>query len=320
MYGSVYPRPVARGARVATVVVSFQQPDDTVRAVETVQAGDYLGNTVIVVDNDPAGRPGSELHRRLDPTVTYLPMGFNSGYAAGNNAGIRRGQALHDIDYAWVLNPDTVAEPAALGALVAAADAFPDAAVVGSRLVDQRRRALYNGATVDPVTGQTRHLGNGVPLASLTESEPFDTDYANGASLLIRMSLVPMIGLIPEDYFLYFEETDFALHCQSLGFRVLVAPGSVVRHDRRSWGALPTSTYIYYMVRNRETFSRRWGFDADGAHRGPTDEFVAGWRARIGANRPDLVSQFDQLVSAALAAGTAGETGPSDVPKGVELG
>lgn len=305
---------------MATVLVNFDQPPDTVAAVAAVQAGEYLDNAMFVVDNSPDAAANGPLHRQLDATIGYLPMGFNSGYAAANNVGARRGIELHDVDYVWVLNPDTVPERAALAELVAAADNYPDAALIGSRLVDARGRTLYNGATVDATTGQTRHRDNGRPLGALPEQHPFDTDYVNGASMLIRTCLIPMIGLIPEDYFLYFEETDYALRCRSLGLRVIVAPRSVVRHDRRSWGELPTSSYVYYMVRNRELFSARWAYDVDGAHRRATTEFVAGWRAKIERNRPELVAPFDELVREAISNGEAGETGRSEAPVRVRLG
>lgn len=304
---------------MATVLVNFGQPDDTVSAVEAVQSGSYLDNTVVVVDNDPDAVRDGALHQRLDPTVSYLPMGENTGYAAGNNAGIRLATDLHDVEFAWVLNPDTIPEPRALAGLVEAAERCPDAAVIGSRLVDGAGRTMYNGAAIDPVSGQTRHLDAGRPLRALSQREPFDTDYANGASMLIRLALVPIVGLIPEEYFLYFEETDYALRCQSRGFRVVVAPDSIVRHDRRSWGRLPTSTYIYYMVRNREIFSRRWGFDEGGAHRAATEFFVSGWREKINGFRPELVPVFDDLVVRAIAEGEAGMTGFSEVPTEMRL-
>ncbi len=304
---------------MATVLVNFGQPDDTVSAVEAVQSGDYLDNTVVVVDNDPDAVIGGALHQRLDPTVSYLSMGENTGYAAGNNAGIRWAMELHDVEFAWVLNPDTTPEPRALAGLVEAAEQCPDAALIGSRLVDASARTMYNGASIDPVTGQTRHLDVGRPLGGLPERAPFDTDYANGASMLIRTALVPIVGLIPEDYFLYFEETDYALRCQARGFRVVVAPGSVVRHDRRSWDRLPTSAYVYYMVRNREIFSNRWGFDEGDAHKAATGHFVSGWRDKICGVRPDLVPAFDELVSRAISDGEAGVVGFSDVPVRVVL-
>lgn len=304
---------------MATVLVNFGQPDDTVSAVEAVQSGEYLDNTVVVVDNDPEAVVGSSLNQRLDATVSYLPLGCNTGYAAGNNAGIRLAKDLHDVEFAWVLNPDTIPEPRALAGLVEAAEQCPDAALIGSRLVDSAGRTMYNGASVDPVSGQTRHLDIGRPLRSLSQREPFDTDYANGASMLIRLALVPIVGLIPEDYFLYFEETDYAMRCQSLGFRVVVAPESIVRHDRRSWGQLPTSTYVYYMVRNREIFSQRWGFDEGGAHRAATDFFVSGWREKINGFRPELLPVFDGLVARAITDGEAGITGFSEVPTVMRL-
>ena len=219
----------------------------------------------------------------------------------------------------WVLNPDTLVTPDALSRLVLAADADPGAAIVASRLLSADGASiLYDGATIDPVSGATTLLGSGSPASGAPANEARVTDYAHGASMLLRTTAMAHLGRMTEDYFLYFEETDFSLRARRAGARVLVEPRSVVRHTRRSWGDLPTSTYIYYMVRNREIFSERWGFDRIAA-RGVTDHFTASWRGRVRQHRPDLVDTFDTLVASALADGIAGRGGRSDLPSELVL-
>jgi GT2 family glycosyltransferase len=311
----------SRRPRVVTIVLNYQYPDDTLEAVASVQAGDFLDAAVVVVDNGPDGDEHARLRAGLDPCVGLLPTGANLGYAGGNNAGIRFALDRYDPELIWLLNPDTVADPSALGVLVATMQEHPEAALVGSRLVDaDGATVLYDGAEIDPRTGATRHVGAGRPVPDLPPTPAHDTGYANGASLLLRTDLLDLLGFIPEDYFLYFEEADYALRAKEAGFRVLVEPRSVVRHARRSWDAIPSSAYLYYMVRNREIFSRCWGFDAEQAHRPVTNLFVTQWREKVNRARPDLVAVFDAVAEQAMADGEAGVVGYSDVPARLPLG
>ncbi|TAK68412.1 MAG: glycosyltransferase family 2 protein [Actinomycetota bacterium] len=303
---------VRTGPRVVAVVLHYGDPDDTVAAVRSIAAGSWLDATVAVVDNDEEPDPDA-LRRRLDPTVRYLPAGGNLGYAGGNNLGLQLAREL-GADYAWLVNPDARAGVDALAELVAAADATPTAALVGSRLVaGTPARIRYDGAEIDVRSGETRLLREGMPADEAPAGAAIDTDYAHGASVLVRTARLPLLGLIPEQYFLYFEETDWALRARALGLRVLVAPRSVVVHERRSARRIPSAGYVYYMVRNREIFAATWGFDIDGA-RGVTDQFVSGWRRRLAQARPDLLDRYDALVAAARADGAAGVVGRSDVP------
>ena len=300
--------------RVAVVVLNYLANDDTWAAVESVQRGAFLESLIVVVDNSPEVETTESLRARLDPCVTLVRSGDNIGYAAGNNLGIRTALDLAPVDYIWVLNPDTIVAPDALNRLVLAADSDPGAAIVASRLVSADGASiLYDGATIDPISGATTLLGSGSPVSGSPANGAHATDYAHGASMLLRTTAMSHLGQMTEDYFLYFEETDFSLRARRAGARVLVEPQSVVRHTRRSWGVLPTSTYIYYMVRNREIFSERWGFDRVAA-RAVTDSFTASWRGKVRQHRPELVDTFDRLVAGALADGAAGRSGPSNLP------
>ena len=314
-----YSHPVTDRPRVAVVVLNYLAVDDTRTAVESVQRGDFLESLIVVVDNSPDVRVTESLRAHLDPCVTLVRAGDNIGYAAGNNLGIRKALELAPVDYVWVLNPDTLVAPDALSWLVLAADSDPGAAIVASRLVSADGASiLYDGATIDPVSGATTLLGSGLPTSGSPANAARATDYAHGASMLLRTASMAHLGRMTEDYFLYFEETDFSLRARRAGSRILIEPRSVVRHTRRSWGELPTSTYIYYMVRNREIFAERWGFDPV-ASRGATDHFTASWRGRVRQHRPDLVDTFDALVAGALADGVAGRAGRSDLPSELVL-
>ena len=94
---------------------------------------------------------------------------------------------------------------------------------------------------------------------SLIPDTIYDVDYVAGTSLFCRTKLFDEVGLIPERYFLYFEETDWCLKARKKGHRVAVIPSSQIYHTKRSQvGKLPTKTYFYYYIRASVLFMLKY--------------------------------------------------------------
>jgi GT2 family glycosyltransferase len=141
------------------------------------------------------------------------------------NAGISA--ALREkpvVDYVWVLNNDTLAEPATLSRMVALAESDSKIGIIGSQLVDAdgsgRIQAAGGGAI-------NRWLGT-----TSTHLKPSSKacDYLVGASLLVRRSLLRQVGGFDERYFFYFEDTELSLRARRAGWRLAVAQDATVVH------------------------------------------------------------------------------------------
>jgi GT2 family glycosyltransferase len=144
-------------------------------------------------------------------------------------------------DFVWILNNDTIAEPAALSRMVALADPDPTIGIVGSRLVDAdgsgRVQAMGGG-------GVNRWLGT----TSTYYSAPTGSyGHLIGASLLVRTTLLRRIGGFDERYFFFLEDTDLSLRALGAGWRLAVAEDATVIHrqgasiDSGSAGRSPRS-------------------------------------------------------------------------------
>jgi GT2 family glycosyltransferase len=122
--------------------------------------------------------------------------------------------------------------------------------------------------------------------------------------------MLEAVGLLPEDYFLYFEETDYCREVRAAGWRTLVDDRVSIVHRKRSSGLLPTPYYLYYMTRNRMLFASRH-FDADPALVLADFEraFLTPWRSKVEQHAPGWLPQFDELVSWALHDARSGVTG-----------
>ena len=259
-------------SEVVAVVLNYQNDADTLRCVESVARCGYQALRVLVVDNGSERRTLDRLRNGLDPTVEVLISPDNLGYAGGNNLALKR-ILDSDANFAWVLNPDIVVHPDALDHLVRTGHRHPDAGIVGSRILyggSNPAKIWFDGGIIDwETSGSPSHLLMGALEADHAPGFPYDVDYVTGAGMLLRVAMMRHVGLIPEDWFLYFEETEYNLRVQEAGWRTMVDPRSRLHHFQRSTGHVPQPTYIYYFIRNRYRFGiERRGSISEGDREG----------------------------------------------------
>jgi GT2 family glycosyltransferase len=195
--------------------------------------------------------------------VTLIESNTNLGFAGGCNLGIQAALAA-TFEFVWLLNTDTVVHRDALGALIARARRDPGIGMVGSTIRyydDPQTIQAMGGGRLDPARAAARHIGEGLSLEHLPKSGEcveHDLSFVFGASMLVSRSLIETVGLMAEDYFLYYEELDWAMR-SSAHFRLGYAPDSHVFHKsgRSSSKVLPIyAATLYY--RNRVRFISRF--------------------------------------------------------------
>jgi GT2 family glycosyltransferase len=170
---------------------------------------------------------------------------INMGYATGCNSGIR--YALHrDFQFIWLLNNDTRVHPDSLTALLACADTNANAGIFGSTVVDfyqHDRVQCAGGCYYWPLATVFKYARSGRKLDDVI-SIPLKKglDYIYGASMFIRSDVLKRVGVLNEDYFLFYEEIDFCHRAQSAGYLLKWCPQSIVSHQQsKSFKNLGTS-------------------------------------------------------------------------------
>jgi GT2 family glycosyltransferase len=303
--------------RVVTIVLNYQNPEDTEACVSALRRSTDLDQSLIVVDNGPSGTPENDrLKSLVGSHGVLLTTGGNLGYAAGNNVGIRLALQQRP-EFIWLVNPDLRVEPNTLELLLDTADTFRDAAAIGPRIVyggAGPTRIWFDGGIFDPAdAGRTGHLHDGKQESDFPPGNPYDTDYVTGACLLLRTDAIRQVGLLPEDYFLYFEETDYCRQMDGRGWRLIVNPQARAHHFKRSSGALPTVSYVYYMRRNKEIFARRLGLDVSAAVAHFDRVWTVPWRTKVSQRAPEWLSVFDDIIALAETDAKEGRTGRQDL-------
>lgn len=249
------------------VILNWNGWRDTHACLESLAGLTYPNAHVLVVDN--ASEDGSEARlRELHPALTLLQSGANLGFAGGNNVGLR--YALENgAEYVWLLNNDTLVEPDALTALVDKMQREPDLGLCGSTLLyeaDRNTVQALGGARYNRWLGTVEHIGQHQPRTQSVDEGAVEgqLSYLIGASTLASKSFLERVGLLQDDYFLYFEELDWAARARGT-FRLGYAAESVVYHKEGSSiggtdRAKTTKSYTadLYALKNRVRFTRRF--------------------------------------------------------------
>ena len=198
--------------------------------------------------------------------LTIVRSGGNLGFAGGNNVGIVAA-GLGRYSHFWLLNTDTVIRHDALQQLLARAQATPAVGMVGSSLIyysEPDKLQAQGGSSLDVNGLRARHLGEGSAVRQLPDNPQAvaaveaQMAYVVGASMLVSAAFIRDIGPMCEDYFLYFEEADWAYRAHgrhALGY----APRSWVFHKVGGSSAKPHSEFaLNLLYRNQLRFAARF--------------------------------------------------------------
>lgn len=276
------------------VIVTFNSADVIVDCLETLLSASRGRLRVVVVDNAStdqtvarirdwaAGRgeqaPAAELPFNAAPVakpipvaedvaasgVTLLQAGQNLGFAGGVNIGLRHLQQDSSVGYFWVLNPDCVTPPETVDGLLRYLSEKAPQGMIGGRVnyLSTPDVIQIDGGTVKWTTGVTGNIHLGASHARTAAPDASDLDFITGASMIVSRSFLDQVGLMREDYFLYYEEVDWAMRRGDLPLHYC-ADLLVYHHAGTSIGS-PTVSRIaspfslYFKHRGRMMFLRRF--------------------------------------------------------------
>lgn len=253
---------------LAIVVVDNASPDGTADLIERWARGEA----------EQAPDPASPVPLRAAPkplplairapgevvegSLTLIRWGLNRGFAYGVNRGLEALKSRDDVAAFWVLNPDCVAPPETPGRLrdFAFSERF---GLAGGRCRFYQRPDIVqtDGGKVSRSTGVCRGIHAGCPAAETPLPADDELDFISGAHLLVSRDYLDTVGLMPEDYFLYYEEVDWAYRRGTFALRVV--PGADIFH--RGGASIGSGTFVrapnsfanYFNHRNRMWFVRR---------------------------------------------------------------
>ncbi|MBI3761467.1 MAG: glycosyltransferase family 2 protein [Chloroflexi bacterium] len=260
---------------LAIVILNWNTRDLLRECLRSIFASDGdFSFRVCVIDNASTDA-SAEMALAQFPQAMLIRNPVNSGYAVGNNLGLRAfgfqsSVASHQPPvagnqsaignppsaiprYALLLNPDTVLPPAALADMLAYMEAHPEAGAAGPKLVlldgslDLACRrsfptpevSFYRMVGLSKLLPSSRRFGR-YNMTFLDPNVEAEVDSVVGAFMLVRGEAIRQVGLLDEQFFMYGEDLDWAFRIKQAGWKIYYNPAVRVQHVKRAASRLST--------------------------------------------------------------------------------
>ena len=233
---------------VAVIIVTYNSKDEIGPCLASLVGHIHpFEATITVVDNASTDGTAAFVREQF-PSVNVIDAGGNLGFSKANNIGIRATTG----DFVLVLNPDTVAPPGGVQALLRGLASHQDTAIAGPRLLNERGFPELSWAdAVSPwsdvkrkilVTLYYRKVRRVVRKIDRLSRQSRDVLWVSGACMAIRRSDLNAIGMFDERYFMYTEDVDLCLAMRKAGRAILyIAQAEILHYRGRSAGRNPNT-------------------------------------------------------------------------------
>jgi GT2 family glycosyltransferase len=241
---------------IEAIILNYNSARETIRLRNELEALNFEGLGITVIDNGSARENLYQLIQHI-PREKLIINKRNLGYAGGNNIGIKNAIEMGK-EYIWLLNPDIKIDENIIPALLETFDGDEKVGVVGPRICyNDNRDIIYSdgGMTFPEESFKCRHINSGRHKNDCS-SEMRVASYVNGSCFFAKNSAFKEIGYLRQDFFLYFEETEWCYRAAIKSkYKAVVNPAIVVYHESSNKGY----NYVYYMTRNRIWLCRLYG-------------------------------------------------------------
>ncbi len=236
---------------VAIILLNWNGKKDTLECLKSLENVAYPNFTAIVVDNGSTDN-SLEAIRASFPNIPIFETKKNLGFAGGNNVGISWGLSK-GFEWILLLNNDTTVSPDFLNAFRDAAKTNPKAKILGAKIYryhDLDRIDHLGGMWNEKICEfESLHVNQIDDHSSFEMMQP--VDYVCGAALLMHRCVPESIGFLEENFFLFWEETDFCCRAKRNGFEIWTAPRAKIWHKVSSsfTGGKPQMHYFWWRSR-----------------------------------------------------------------------
>ncbi|MCG8700229.1 MAG: glycosyltransferase family 2 protein, partial [Bacteroidales bacterium] len=238
---------------ISIITINYRQAAVTNQLLDSLQHLSWSNFEVIVVDNSCNGDADNIIS--TIPHTKLIVNPINNGFAGGNNLGIKYAKG----DYILLLNNDTEVEPGFIEPMVAIFEKDANTGMVSPKIkyFDTPNTIQYAGfSDINPFTLRMNAIGH-KQTDSAVYNHTNKTPFAHGCAVMIPRGVINQIGLMPEEYFLYYEEHDWSFKVRKAGYSIYYQPKSVVYHKESVSVVKNSPLKTYYLNRNRILFMRK---------------------------------------------------------------
>ncbi|MDE5781912.1 MAG: glycosyltransferase family 2 protein [Lachnospiraceae bacterium] len=232
------------------VICNYNKSNDVVNCIQSVIESKTNDYDIYVVDNASTDDSVSRIKENFGDKVNLIVNSENLGGSGGFNAGIRK-VVSEGYKYVWCLDNDVLVDENALLYLVEFLDEHNDTGMVGSKVYHMEAPDYVQqfGITIDfdEFCVEAKYLNR---QEDGTMPEVVYSDAVAACSVLVRTSLIKEIGAMPEENFLYWDDTEWGYRCNMAGYKVASYGKSKVLHAMGAKKEAVNTFPTYYAWRN----------------------------------------------------------------------
>lgn len=242
------------------ILLNYNGYQDTIDCIDSINKCEKkLDYEIVVVDNCSTDDSYNKLKKVKNIKLIKNPV--NNGFSAGNNLGIK--YALEqNAEYVLLLNNDTIDTVDSIYKMLEKIKSDESVGILGCRIMyyDNKNLINYYGGSIDWFKG-TAIMHNYKKEYQETQNNYFYCEYVTGCSMLIRTSILDKTGLLPEEYFMYYEDVDFCAKAKESGYKLAVTGDSYIYHKASSASGGEGNPFaIEWNTRNRLLFMKKYNF------------------------------------------------------------
>ena len=238
--------------KISIITINYNGIKDTCELIDSIPFNKHL--EVIVVDNASKQDEASIITEQY-PTVKVIRSNQNLGFAGGNNLGIKEARAK----YILLINNDTYFKEFNIDALIKRLKSSDKIGIVCPKLCFAwaNNPIQFTGYTpLSNITIRNQAIGFGEEDHG-QYNVAHSTPYAHGAAMLIKREALEKVGLMPECFFLYYEEIDWSMMFTRAGYEIWYDSACTVYHKESQTTGQNSPLRTYYISRNRLLLVKR---------------------------------------------------------------
>lgn len=237
---------------LSIITINYNGFKDTCELIDSITFTDDM--EVIVIDNASKEDEAAFISQRY-PQVKTIRSNKNLGFAGGNNLGIKAAKGK----YILLINNDTIFKDFNIQPLIERFESSPIIGIVCPKIRFAWGKNLIQFAGYTPLSKIT--IRNQAIGYAEEDNGQYDaahpTPYAHGAAMIIRREAIEKVGLMPECYFLYYEELDWSMMFTQAGYEIWYDPSCTIYHKESQSTGQSSPLRTYYTTRNRLLLVKR---------------------------------------------------------------
>jgi hypothetical protein len=239
--------------KISIILLTWNGLAYTKQCLESLQKKTKFDNyEIIVVDN--GSTDGTVEYIESLKAITIIKNKKNLGFTKGNNIGIR---FASDSDIVLLNNDIVVTQDDWLERMQHAAYQDDSTGIVGCRLVDEKEMFLHSGTFIYPETYWGQQIGSGQTNVNQYNSIR-EVEGVVFACVYIKREVIEKVGLLDEDYFAYFEDTDYCLKAKGKGYKTVCAGDVTMIHYQNVSTSGNKLSFLKLFKKSRSTFKKKW--------------------------------------------------------------